>query len=221
MEQQALNDVLSEANSWTAPYDGANVVFRRLKVPNWNCPSSPCPIFGLSGSEQCWSGGDPQLADYVGIAGTVTTSPDTTGRNSSSNYDGGIYSASGILSPAINIKLADILDGTSNTLMVGENSNYTKVGGGGAHRPPLQLLRHSGAASLIDQPLGWGAGYLGHRYDHHPVRSQHPGYAGRHRAYLGSQPALAFRPPPGAVYVLLGGASSGARSPTPSTTACS
>ncbi|MFO0817126.1 MAG: DUF1559 domain-containing protein [Pirellulales bacterium] len=128
MEQQALFDKLNWNDSWTAPYAGTTTILQRLKVPNWNCPSSPCDIFGRPGTEQCWSGGDPQNCDYVGIAGAVTTSPDLSGRNSTSNYDGGIYSASGMLPPAINVKLADCLDGTSNTIIVGENSNYTRNG---------------------------------------------------------------------------------------------
>jgi len=126
MEQQALFDKLVWNDQFYAPYSGANVILQRLKVPNWNCPSSPCDIFGRPGTEQSWNGGNPQLCDYVGIAGAVTNSPDLSGRNSTSNYSGGIYSASGMLPPAINVKFADCLDGTSNTLLVGENSNYTR-----------------------------------------------------------------------------------------------
>lgn len=127
IEQQATYDQTDPNNqgtgTWTAPYSGKNVILQNLKLPNWNCPSSPCPIFGKPGTEQCWSGGNPQLADYVGIGGCY---PDPSGRNSTSNYDGGMYSASGALNAGIWVKMADMLDGTSNVMVVGENSNYTR-----------------------------------------------------------------------------------------------
>jgi prepilin-type N-terminal cleavage/methylation domain-containing protein len=129
-EQGALYDQLTE-ESFLTPYTaapGINVLLQKLRLPNWNCPSSPCPKVGASGSEQAWGGGDPQLVDYVGISGAYPDPTWGTNRTSSSNYDGGQYSASGTLIPFAAVKMADILDGTANTLIVGENSSFTKVG---------------------------------------------------------------------------------------------
>jgi prepilin-type N-terminal cleavage/methylation domain-containing protein/prepilin-type processing-associated H-X9-DG protein len=132
LDQAAVFNQLSfnTVHGFTAPYSGPNVILQGMKLPGWNCPSSPCLTIGVSGSEQCWNGGNPQLADYVGIGGAA---PDPAGRTnliSSSNYDGGLYSANGLLSGANSVKMAAATDGLSNTLIVGENSNFTQTGGG-------------------------------------------------------------------------------------------
>ena len=199
MEQGVIYDQLDMNSSFLAPYTGTNVVLRNLKVPNWNCPSSPCLVFGQQGSEQAWNGGSPQLVDYVGIAGAVTVSPDTSGRNSTSNYDGGIYSASGMLVPAVVVRMADALDGLSNTIMVGENAHFTKTSTGG--RLDLRS-NYYGAWSGFTYPQNpwtgapdtWGTGTVTVRYAPNtqgtpagamhtweanlPLRAAHPGTTG-------------------------------------------
>jgi prepilin-type N-terminal cleavage/methylation domain-containing protein len=127
MEQRALYDQLT-FTSFLTPYTaapGTNVILQKLALPGWNCPSSPCPRTGIAGSEQAWNGGDPLLADYVGISGAY---PDPSGQSSTSNYDGGQYSASGVIVPFNAVKLADVTDGTTNVLMVAENADFTRVG---------------------------------------------------------------------------------------------
>lgn len=130
MDQAALFNQLSfnYTHGFTAPYSGPNVILQGLTVPGWNCPSSPCPRTCTAGTEPCWNGGNPQLADYVGIGGAA---PDPGGRTtviSTSNYDGGLYSSNGLLSGANSVKFSAAIDGLSNTLMVGENSDFTTSG---------------------------------------------------------------------------------------------
>ena len=128
MDQAPLFNKLDFSQDFRAAYSGNNTVLQGLKLPGWNCPSSPCPITGAAGSEQCWNGGNPQLADYVGIGGAC---PDPGGRanvNSTSNYDGGIYGSNGLLSIALSKNLSACTDGSSTTLLVGENSDFTTIG---------------------------------------------------------------------------------------------
>lgn len=187
------------AASFTTPYAGANVVLRGLVVPTYRCPSNPAPQTGAAGSEFAWSGGDPQIIDYVGIAGAT---PDPAGRTnvtSTSNYDGGIYGANGIFSPQLSRKIADVQDGTSATIMLGEMANFTPVG---ANQVDLRSAYYGGwsgfCCSTLTNPWAgapdsWGTGTTTVRYNINnpgtpagavhtweanlPLRSAHPGGA--------------------------------------------
>jgi prepilin-type N-terminal cleavage/methylation domain-containing protein len=128
IDQAPLFNQLRFGDSFTAPYSGQNVVLQGVKIPLYYCPSSACPKIGTPGSEQCWSGGNPQLADYVGIGGAY---PDPFGRTtvvSQSNYDGGYYGANGLLSVSQSNPFSNCTDGLSMTLLVGENSDFTVSG---------------------------------------------------------------------------------------------
>jgi prepilin-type N-terminal cleavage/methylation domain-containing protein len=203
-EQQALYDQCDTSwqgqGSFLAPYTagtGKNIILQNIKVPSFNCPSSPCPLIGKPGTEQTWSGGNPQLADYVGIGGAY---PDPSGRSSTSNYDGGMYSASGILNAGIYTGMQDILDGTSNVMMVGENSTFTRQNAN--NTGPLLDLRSNyygawGGFTFNTNPWGgapdtWSTGVVTIRYKPNlhgtpagavhtwepnlPLRSAHPGF---------------------------------------------
>jgi hypothetical protein len=182
MEQKTIADQVT-FSSFLAPYTGANVALQKLRLPNWNCPSCPAPVTGIAGSEQCWNGGDPQLADYVGISGAY---PDPSNRASQSNYDGGWYSASGVLPPFLCTRLSDINDGTSNVMMVGENADFTLVG---ANKADLRSNYYGAWGGFTY--WAWSTGIVTIRYSPNiqgtpagavhtweanlPLRSAHPG----------------------------------------------
>ncbi len=200
MEQGTLYDQLA-AMSFLTPYTAApgdNVVLQKLRVPNWNCPSSPCPKTGAAGSEQAWSGGDPQLVDYVGISGAY---PDPVGRASSSNYDGGYYSASGILLPFPRPSWLTSLDGTANALIVSENSDYTLTAAGTTTKVDIRSNYYGAWGGFTysqnpwtGAPDTWSTGVVTIRYAPNtqgtpagavhtweanlPLRSAHPGSVG-------------------------------------------
>lgn len=93
---------------------------RGVIVDTFECPSSPLdpfadPVGGGRNARQA------QNHDYVGIAGAT---PDPGGRSGicgGTDY-GGIVCNNGILAPNLARKMAAILDGTANTLIVGEQS---------------------------------------------------------------------------------------------------
>ncbi|MDA1018297.1 MAG: DUF1559 domain-containing protein [Planctomycetota bacterium] len=81
------------------------------------CPSSPLPRLGYG------SGSAPQgvgLASYMGVSG-ATNWQAVSGQH-------GIVSNAGILVPGGNIRIRDITDGTTNVIMIGEQSDWGKNG---------------------------------------------------------------------------------------------
>jgi prepilin-type N-terminal cleavage/methylation domain-containing protein len=115
--------------SFTAPFTNENVALQGMIVPIYRCPSTSCPKIGVPGTEGGgWSGGNPMQVDYVGIAGSYPDPAGRTNKASASNYDGGYYAANGVMSPFLSNTFASISDGSSNTLLVGEMSDFTGRG---------------------------------------------------------------------------------------------
>jgi hypothetical protein len=105
-------------NQWPAPF-------------NW-CPSSNAERF-----MRAVAGGGEKFAtsSYNGISG-ASTSPtdfrDPTGGNQCITSNQGYVCANGVLVPTRSVKIGDVSDGTSNTLMVGECSAMGKTATGAA-----------------------------------------------------------------------------------------
>ena len=134
LEQQALYEKFDQTqSSWShamAPCDGA-------KIPSFRCPSSPLPEMSvplISGAYK-----NVQRVSYVGIAGATSQSFTGSGfqetrQNNAANTTGcctgGDISAGGPLPPNLAIRFANITDGTSNTLLVSEQSDYLKQSNG-------------------------------------------------------------------------------------------
>lgn len=130
MEQNAAYDQFEFAGDWTMQ-DGPSpnaAILGQLRVPGFNCPSSPLPEVETQSTNANGSV-DLQVANYVGITGSYfqggTTSVVSTSPQDSS-YGDAVYN--GMIVP-INSKsraigLEAVTDGTSNTMMVSEQSDY-------------------------------------------------------------------------------------------------
>lgn len=126
------NLIFNDNSDWSMQYRASNnaATVDRVIVPILNCPSSPLPN---SKAQSTASNGtiNYQIANYVGINGsyyqggssTVLESPAdvATGSYGSTVYNGVITKAG---HGSRSCKIRDITDGTSNTVMVGEQGNF-------------------------------------------------------------------------------------------------
>jgi len=101
-------------------------IINNARISLYRCPSDPQP----ETSQQAGRGTDPQcpnafISSYTGIAGaaSVCAAWVGTGRERQPG-NAGYISSNGVLFPFAKITLLTIADGTSNTLMVSENSDY-------------------------------------------------------------------------------------------------
>ncbi len=146
-----------------------NSILAGLTLPGWGCPSSTNPLNDTATSplmNNVLAGLTPH---YVGIAGAT---PDPSG-DANACYGpfsyGGIWCGNGMLFPNGWMAIRDCLDGTTNTIIVGEQSG--RVGTG-----VISANYHGGWAGFTTGGLPstwssgspWGAGTTTIRY---PINS--------------------------------------------------
>ncbi|ADG68757.1 protein of unknown function DUF1559 [Planctopirus limnophila DSM 3776] len=117
-----------------------------LRVPGVNCPSSPLPTtYTATASTGSTTAGAPatypfQIADYVGISGAYFV-PGTSTITSPNFFANGYKNDSGMITQVVGatgttwsgrgpVRFADVIDGTSNTVMAGEVSDFFRSSNG-------------------------------------------------------------------------------------------
>jgi prepilin-type N-terminal cleavage/methylation domain-containing protein/prepilin-type processing-associated H-X9-DG protein len=98
-----------------------------LGLPFLRCPSSSVPQFVLEGSLVAGSPLGVSSSDYVGISGAIDSRhPVAVNRDSPAGPDSasGILSTAGVLIPHNCVGFAEITDGSSNTIAIGEQSDW-------------------------------------------------------------------------------------------------
>ena len=105
--------------------NGANA--NNIIIPTFACPSSPMDILFNTG------GGNTQKPNYVGVSGSTNgngfTNPATSPEFAVSGcctsvVAGQLRSIGGLLIPARSMTMTDVSDGTSNTMIVSECSDF-------------------------------------------------------------------------------------------------
>ena len=95
-------------------------LFDNLFIPMYWCPSSPCPKFYAG---DAWNERPINVGCMVGIAGAVG---DPTGdtRHDTGQPPDRTHAWNGVLFAHSNVRIADIRDGTTNVIVVGESSDW-------------------------------------------------------------------------------------------------
>ncbi len=115
---------------WVGPRNSVGwnngLVINNVKLPYFICPSSPLPEFITFGGP----GITLMRPQYVGISGAADGNGFTnvSGRQkgccTQSGTATGVISSGGLLTPVRPRKIGDCIDGTSNTIIVGEVSGF-------------------------------------------------------------------------------------------------
>jgi len=93
-----------------------------VRIPGYRCPSSPLPEQTGDG----YNGGapNPQKPTYVAIAGAMNGTYGGYTETRTSNGNAGGAGSSGVMYANSQSRMADLLDGTSNTMLVSEQGNF-------------------------------------------------------------------------------------------------
>jgi len=121
----------------------------QVTIPVYRCPSSNLPEFHPNNCAQ--NGTSQQMFScYTGISGSTNMGyTDTTnGANTCCNGGDGTVSGGGILFPLSKVKMTEISDGTSNTIIVGEQSAHLRDTAGRPVTGPYGAITSQG-------PHGW------------------------------------------------------------------
>lgn len=147
-----------------SPYtsgSGVNNILAGLFIPIYNCPSTILPTNNTAVTNNTLAG---QTHCYEGVSG-ATPDPGGVTANCGAGSYGSIYCNNGITVPNVKVTIAAVIDGTSNTLLVAEqsgtvnkqdlrNNYYGGWSGAGGGIPPADT--HWGAATTaIRYPINY------------------------------------------------------------------
>jgi len=128
IEQDPLHNQLSFSATSSFMAGGAaganalreNEVLRRLSVATYRCPSSAIPVFENPPGANNQEGA--MMVSYVGIQGAARPVPGADPNRGTFDLGHGWSSENGMLFPNGTIKMRDVTDGLSNTMILSDQS---------------------------------------------------------------------------------------------------
>jgi prepilin-type N-terminal cleavage/methylation domain-containing protein len=156
-------------NSGYVNANNANVI-RNITIKTFRCPASPFPDTHTASG----SGAVIMHTSYTGIAGSVIAGPNIF-NGTCCNGSGNLVTDNGTLYAGSMVTLVGITDGTSNTWMIGEDSDHLRD----ANRVPVTNFSSGvgSSAGLYGWPMGaafsgtgWSDGQDGRHFNCTSVR---------------------------------------------------
>jgi prepilin-type processing-associated H-X9-DG protein len=104
---------------WTPGNANNAILLNRVRIAAGVCPSSTLPVFSHRAAEPPAPEHDILESSYTGISGSSDHPSAFT-----NSWNGGRVSFGGVLVPKTAVRISQITDGTSKTMLVGEQSDY-------------------------------------------------------------------------------------------------
>jgi len=128
--------------------NGNNIpLINGITIPPYRCPSSSQPEMYTNMANG--NGWNEMFTSYTGISGSVNTAIDVGQVNTGNGH--GPNSGGGVLYANSKVKMTGITDGTSNTMLVGEQSDHLRDANN-------QIVPGSWGAITSQGPHGWAMG---------------------------------------------------------------
>lgn len=121
IDQAPAYNKLDFSGNFYGNFSSTNTFLSDFQIPVYRCPSSALPPTVLS-IHPNGSRGTGMAIDYVGIAGASTDPGGQSGVCSPVMSRAGIWCENGLLAANVSFKIRDCTDGTSNTLIIAEQS---------------------------------------------------------------------------------------------------
>jgi len=164
--QFSARDMTAAGVRWTVDTGAPAASFGRIVPDYMRCPSSPLPVSETTKGPICLpsyvgiAGGcdiDPKSQDYANLGSVSPPQWRRTYHNKKKGTGaapGGIVTTSGMLPPCEHVRMADCTNGTNNTMIVAEQSDWLRDRAGGTRR------RYHGDAGWTVGGTGAGGGWL-------------------------------------------------------------
>jgi prepilin-type processing-associated H-X9-DG protein len=135
------------SSGYTNASPNVNLI-NRVTIKTYRCPSSPLPDFYTNSNN---SGSIEMFTSYVGVAGSAIDTTKISVTECCGSGGSGIGSAGGILFPRSQVTMVGITDGTSNTILVGEQGDHLRDSNNRPITGPYAAITSQG-------PHGWTMG---------------------------------------------------------------